>query len=253
MKKALRDDIVRVGDHVYLVSGSNTNWVIVKDGDSATLIDSGYPADYEQLLASLSAVGLAADAVSALLVTHAHNDHIGGAERLHASLDIPVLMHTEEVPHARREFLHQVSVGQVLKEAWRPGVLPWALHAVRAGGTYHVPVSEPDSFPITGPLDLPGSPTPVHTPGHTRGHCAYYLPDMGILISGDALITAHPTSRATGPQLLPDMFHADRAKALASLNTLEEIDAEVILPGHGPVYRGSVKEAVELARRHADR
>ncbi|WP_331737594.1 MBL fold metallo-hydrolase [Streptomyces sp. NBC_00019] len=247
------DDIVRVESNVYAVSGSNTNWVIVKDGDSCTLVDTGYPGDRDAVLASLEAVGLNARSVAAVLVTHAHNDHIGAAEHLRAMYDVPVLMHQEEVPHARRDFLDQVSVGQVLAQAWRPGVLPWAVHALRAGGTTHVPVCEPQAFPAAGALDLPGAPVPVHTPGHTKGHCVYHLPDSGILITGDALVTAHPTSRVSGPQLLPDMFHTDRARALESLTVLEGLDAGLVLPGHGPVHHGSAKEAAVTAREQAAR
>lgn len=247
------ENIEQVGDGVYLVSGSNTNWIIVKDGDEATLVDSGYPNDHDRLLASLAAVGLKPEAVRAVLITHAHNDHIGAAERLRTAHGTPVLMHELEVPHARRDFLHQVSIGQVLAQAWRPGVLPWAVHAIRAGGTTPVPVTEPAAFPAPGPLDLPGAPEPVHTPGHTGGHCAYLLAGSGILISGDALVTAHPTSRLAGPQLLPDMYHKDRPLTLRSLEVLEGVEADVILPGHGPAHRGAVRQAVERAREHAAR
>ncbi|MEE4546927.1 MBL fold metallo-hydrolase [Streptomyces sp. V4-01] len=252
MPRALRDeDIVRVDSNVYTVSGSNTNWVIVKDGDTCTLVDTGYPGDREAVLASLEAVGLNARSVAAVLITHAHNDHLGAAEHLRAVHGVPVLMHQDEVPHARRDFLDQVSVGQVLAHAWQPGVLPWAVHALRAGGTAHVPVGEPRAFPAPGALDLPGTPVPVPTPGHTKGHCAYHLPGSGVLISGDALVTAHPTSRIAAPQLLPGMFHADRARALDSLALIGDVDADLILPGHGPVHHGSARAAALAAREHA--
>lgn len=201
--------------------------------------------------APLQAVGLDPRSVAALLVTRANNDHTGAAEHLPAVYDVPVLMHEDEVPHARRGFLDQVSVGQVLAQAWRPGVLPWAVHALRAGGTTHVPVRKPRAFPVPGALDLPGAPVPVHTPGHTKGHCAYHLPHSGILISGDALVTAHPTSRISGPQLLPDMFHTDRAGALDSLAAFERLDADTVLPGHGPVHHGSAGKAALTARERA--
>ncbi|WP_030186622.1 MBL fold metallo-hydrolase [Streptomyces violaceorubidus] len=251
MPNALSGDaVVRVSDDVYSVTGSNTNWVIVKEGDVCTLIDTGYPGDRDAVLASLEAVGMEPRSVAAVLVTHAHNDHIGAAEHLRSEYDVPVLMHQEEVPHARRDFLDQVSVGQILAQAWRPGVVPWAVHALRAGGTSHVPVTHPGAFPSPGALDLPGRPVPVHTPGHTRGHCAYLLPDQGILVTGDALVTAHPTSRIQGPQLLPDMFHGDRPGALDSLSVIECLDADVLLPGHGPVHHGPAEKAARTAREH---
>ncbi|MCX3290696.1 MBL fold metallo-hydrolase [Streptomyces sp. NEAU-H22] len=247
----MRADVQQVADGTYLVRGSNTNWVILAEGDALTLVDTGYPGDREQLLASLAQVGSSPEAVAAVLITHAHNDHLGSAEYLRATYGTPVLLHEAEVPHARREFLHQVSIGTVLGNGWRPGVLPWAVHALRSGGTAPVPVTAPQAFPTAGALDLPGRPVPVHTPGHTDGHCAYHLPGTGVLISGDALVSGHPTSRFEGPQLLPDMFHRERPRALASLDVLAELEGELLLPGHGPVHRGPVRDAARRARERA--
>ncbi|MFC8146205.1 MBL fold metallo-hydrolase [Streptomyces paradoxus] len=247
----MRADVHHVADGTYLVHGSNTNWVILTEGDAVTLVDTGYPGDREQVLASLAEVGASPEAVAAVLITHAHNDHLGNAEYLRAAHGTPVHLHEAEVPHARREFLHQVSIGTVLKNGWRPGVLPWAVHALRSGGTARVPVTAPQAFPRAGALDLPGRPVPVHTPGHTDGHCAYHLPGTGVLISGDALVSGHPTSRVEGPQLLPDMFHHERPRALASLDVLAELEGELLLPGHGPVHRGPVRDAAHRARERA--
>ena len=243
--------VQHVADGTYLVHGSNTNWVIITEGSSATLVDTGYPGDREQLLASLAEVGSSPEALTAVLVTHAHNDHLGSAEYLRTAYGTPVYLHEAEVPHARRDFLHQVSVGTVLKNGYRPGVLPWAVHAIRSGGTAHVPVASPQPFPTQGALDLPGRPVPVPTPGHTDGHCAFHLPERGVVISGDALVSGHPTSRVRGPQLLPDMFHHERARALASLDVLAELEGETLLPGHGPLHRGPVRESALQARDRA--
>jgi len=252
MTKSFRaQDVVHVGDGVHAVFGSDVTWVVVKDGDSATLIDTGYPGDRQNLLASLESLGLAPEAVTAVLLTHAHNDHLGSAEHLRTAHGIPILMHEDEVPHARRDYLDQVTLGKVLANSWRPGVTPWALRAVRSGGTADVPVAEPRAFPSSGALDLPGNPVPVHTGGHTAGHCAYLLPDSGILLCGDVLVTGHPTSRVAGPQILPAMF-ANRERAAAALSTLADLDADVLVPGHGPVHRGPVKAAVESARERVN-
>ncbi|WP_432138079.1 MBL fold metallo-hydrolase [Streptomyces sp. bgisy154] len=248
----MRAQVQQVADGVHLVHGSDTNWVILADGDAVTLIDTGYPGDRGLLLDSLAQVGSSPEAVTAVLVTHAHTDHIGSAEFLRTRHGTPVRLHQAEVPHARREFLHQVGVGTVLRQGWRPGVLPWAVRALRSGGTAHVPVAGPEPLPAAaGPLDLPGRPVPVHTPGHTLGHCAYHLPAAGVVVSGDALVSGHPTSRVRGPQLLPTMFQHEREHALASLRLFEELEGDVLLPGHGPVHRGEVADAARRARERA--
>jgi glyoxylase-like metal-dependent hydrolase (beta-lactamase superfamily II) len=242
------DAIVQVAPGVHLVHGSDTNWVVLSDGDAATLIDTGYPGDRRQVLDSLRALGHAPEALTAVLITHAHNDHLGSAEYLSRAHGVPVHLHEAELPHARREFLHQVSVGQVMRQAWRPGVLPWSVRALRSGGKADVRMTRPLPFPAPGALDLPGRPVPVHTPGHTAGHCVFHLPDAGVVISGDALVSGHPTSRISGPQLLPAMFDAERDQSLAALRHIEGLAADVLLPGHGPVHRGPVRAAVQRAR-----
>lgn len=244
-------DVRQVADGTYLVHGGHTNWVVLTDGDAATLVDTGYPGDRRALLDSLAAVGSSPEAVAAVLITHAHNDHLGSAEYLRAIHGTPVLLHEAEVPHARRDFLQQVSVGTVLRNAWRPGVLPWMAHVLRTGGTEQHPVTAPAAFPTDGALDLPGRPVPVHTPGHTDGHCVYHLPDAGVVISGDALVSAHALSRIEGPQLLPDLFHHDRTRAISSLDVVASLEGDVLLPGHGPVHRGPVKDAADRARERA--
>lgn len=155
----MRADVQQVADGTYLVHGSNTNWVILSEGDAVTLIDTGYPGDRQQLLASLAEVGSSPEAVSAVLITHAHTDHLGNAEYLRATYGTPVYLHEAEVPHARREFLHQVDVGTVLRNGWRPGVLPWAVHAIRSGGTAHVPVTSPSRSRRPDPWTCPAGPS----------------------------------------------------------------------------------------------
>ncbi len=77
-----------------------------------------------------------------------------------------------------------------------------------AGGMSKAGVPEARPF-AAGPLDVPGRPVPVVTPGHTSGHTCYHLPDAGVLITGDALVTGHPIVARTGPQMVAPMFQHD--------------------------------------------
>ena len=65
-----------------------------------------------------------------------------------------------------------------------------------------------------------------------------------MVITGDELITAHAVSRLDGPQLIGPMFSHREFDPAAVLAPLAALDADVVLPGHGPVHRGPIGAAV---------
>ena len=68
-----------------------------------------------------------------------------------------------------------------------------------------------------------------------------------MLASGDALITGHPLLRHRGPQLLPAVFSHSQPNCLRSLTAMALLDTHLLLPGHGDVWRGPIREATEAA------
>jgi len=238
--------VTEVADGVHFVQGKAVNWTLLTDGDAFTLVDAGYPGDRDAVLSSIEQIGRSLDQLAAVLVTHAHVDHIGSLPQLLEGRDVPVLTSETESRHARREFLEQATPLQVAAASWRPRVLAWSLHVVAAGGTTKAGVPRARAFAY-GPLDVPGRPVPIVTPGHTSGHTCYHLPEAGVLITGDALVTGHPTVTRTGPQLLANMFHHDIAENRRSLEQLRSLSGDVLLPGHGAPWRGSYADAVDQA------
>jgi glyoxylase-like metal-dependent hydrolase (beta-lactamase superfamily II) len=242
-----QDDVVQVAGGVYWVRGGLVNWYLLAEGRDLTLVDAGYPGDADDVEASIALIGRRPEDVRAVLVTHAHADHVGAVAPLSAAYGTPVYLDAAEVPHARRERVEQVSVPTVLAHAWRPRVAVWAVRALRRGGTREVRSPAALPFPSGGALDLPGSPVPVPTHGHTSGHTAFSLPAAGVVLTGDALVTGHPTSARRDPQLLPRFFSHDPDRAVTALGALARLDADVVLPGHGGPWRGPVRDAVARA------
>lgn len=239
--------VTEVADGVHFVQGKAVNWTLLTDGDAFTLVDAGYPGDRDAVLWSIEHAGLSLDQLAAVLVTHAHVDHIGSLPKLLDGREVPVLTSETESRHARREFLEQATPAQVASAAWRPRVLAWSLHVVAAGGMTKAGVPRAQAFSGDGPLDVPGRPVPVVTPGHTSGHTCYHLPYAGVLITGDALITGHPTVAHTGAQVLAGMFHHDVDANRRSLEQLRSLSGTVLLPGHGAPWHGSYADAVDEA------
>ena len=239
----------QVADGVFVVPGTHVNWVMVVDGRDVTLVDTGYHGDADQLRAGLDEVGRHGARLAAVVLTHAHADHLGSAARLHDELGVPVHAHQDELAHVRGDVVQQIGTTQVAMRAWRPRVLRWTVDVLRVGGPKADRVPDPIGF--TTELDVPGGLVPVPTPGHTDGHCAYHLPERGVLLVGDAMATAHLMSGLTGPHLLPAVFDHDRPRALESLRRLVPRAADVVVPSHGPAFRGSPAEAIGRAFERA--
>lgn len=243
-------ELTEVAHGVHHARAKHVTWALLVDGDSVTLVDTGYPGYRERLLRSLERIGHTPADVVAVVLTHGHPDHLGNAEYLRTAHGIPVLVHEREAPNARGERIEQVTPTTLLRHAWHPSVLLWTLEALGLGVTRVERLRAHDTYGEE-PLDVPGRPVPVRTPGHTSGHCSLHLPERGVLLTGDALMTSHAVFNSQGPQLLPDFFNTDTHQARASLERLRGLAAEVVLPGHGPAFPGTPEEAVRLALMHS--
>jgi len=237
-----------VAKDVFCVEGTDVNWVLVREGTDLTLIDGGWPGDVAAVEASIRAIGNRPEDVRAVLLTHAHNDHVGALNHLSQHYNVPSYMDPREVAHARGEHRESATRRDVIARIGRPGVLAWSLRIKRVGALDHHVVPLAQAFPTEGPLDLPGRPTPVACYGHTSGHSAYHLAGAGVVVTGDALVTGHPLSQVTGPQMLPAFFSTSPHQALTALDSIAALDAEILLPGHGDPWHGTPGGAVAIAR-----
>ena len=238
--------VTEVATGVHHARAKHVSWVLVTDGDAVTVVDTGYPGDRDRLLRSLERIGRTATDVDGVVLTHGHPDHIGSADYLRTTHGIPVWAHRDEAANACGDDIEQVSEATLLRRAWRPDVLMWLYDVLRLEATKVERLGALEHF-ADGRLDLPGRPVVVHTPGHTSGHCSLHLPERGVLLAGDALMTGHALAHTAGPQLLPDFFQTDVSQARASLERLRALPAEVVVPGHGPAFAGTPARAVELA------
>jgi glyoxylase-like metal-dependent hydrolase (beta-lactamase superfamily II) len=226
--------IDQVSDSVYVVAGTNVNWALVSDGSGVTLVDGGYPADTDRVLTSVRQIGHQVTDLAAVLLTHAHLDHIGAIPILVERVGMPVYTGAEEVRHAKREYLQQITPTQMIRQLITRGGRRWVAETVRAvRGHIDTKVPSASSGDDAALASLPGGFVAIPTPGHTSGHTAYLMPSEGVLFSGDALVTGHPLARHSGPQLLPTVFNHDETLTRDSAVKLATQPARTLVPGHG--------------------
>ena len=239
--------VTEVAEGIHRLTNGVANFYLIEESGKLVLVDAGAPKDWAIFLQAAQSLGKVAGDLDAVLLTHAHSDHVGFAERARATTGARVWVHDQDVPMARTGKVGPrdgKTTAYLLHGAfWRT-----ALVLGMRGATKIIPVQEVSGFGDGEVLDVPGSPRVVHAPGHTGGSAAILLEDRGVLFTGDVLCTHNAYTGRVGPQIMPSGLNADTPQALASLGNLTGIKAGVLLPGHGDAWTGGVEEAVRQAR-----
>jgi len=187
------------------LAATNCYVVSAEAGGPGVIIDA--PPDAE---AVAEVAGRSGVEPRALLLTHGHLDHVGGAGPTVAAFGIAAHLHPDD------EWL----------AADLPGQARWLLGL--GGGDYqgaaeYLPLSHGAVLEIAG-LRF----RVIHTPGHTPGHCCLWMEDEGVLFSGDHLFAG-----SIGRTDLPGGDYRTLLRSMAE--RILPLPAETdVLPGHGP-------------------
>lgn len=241
---------LNVAPGVHRLEDAFVNVYLIEDGGELTIVDSGLPKTFRQLRRALEAIDRGPGDVKALVLTHAHVDHLGSARRIQEEWGVPVHAHHLEAHIARRPYRYARSASPLRYPLQYPRIVPVLWRMFNAGAASVVGLQGfEDLTSDAGALAVPGSPRVVFTPGHTLGHCALHLPDRDAILTGDALVTFNPYTGTTGAQVVSAAAAADLTEAFRSLDALGATDAGTVLPGHGDPMRTGIRAAVMAARR----
>ncbi|MCU1692530.1 MAG: fold metallo-hydrolase [Frankiales bacterium] len=224
---------VQVADGVWRIPTAPADLVnsYLLSGDDGTLVlvDAGTRGAPKALLAALAALGRQPADVTHLLLSHAHNDHAGGARAVVDATGSRVAAHEREAVY--------------LREGRMPAPDPFTLGGrllARLPGraTGFASVAVDDAFHDGDVLPVAGGVQVVHTPGHTPGHCSFLHPSSGVLVTGDAVFNVRGL-RWSLPYSCTDV-----ALSRSSAAVLGELDYEVAGFTHGPHVSVSARDAV---------
>ncbi|ADU29932.1 MBL fold metallo-hydrolase [Evansella cellulosilytica] len=182
-----------------------TNGYVVYENGTGVMIDPG--GDEGRLLNWLKSEDIH---IQAVLLTHAHFDHIGAVERIKKEFSAPLYVHKNEQQWLVDPQLNGSGLFQ--------GITP-----ISVGEAEHLITKE-------GPLEVGPFTFQVYTtPGHSPGSVSYYLPESHVIFSGDVLFHGGVgrTDLPGGSQeTLMDTIHN---------KFLSLPDETIVANGHGPV------------------
>lgn len=145
----------------------------------------------------------------AIILTHAHFDHIGAVEGIRQEFNIPVYIHEKEADWLVDPTLNGSKLFEIGK-------------LVKGNRADYVLTNERE-------LEIGEFIFQIaKTPGHSPGSLSFYFKESGFVIAGDALF-----SGSIGRTDLPGGDHAQLLKSIhEQLLILPE--ETIVLPGHGP-------------------
>ncbi|WP_017612428.1 MBL fold metallo-hydrolase [Nocardiopsis salina] len=242
----------RVAPGVHRIGDDIVNFYLVEAEDCLVMVDAGLPSHSRRLLDALAHLE---DRLCAVVLTHAHPDHVGLAETVRARTGAQVWVHeadAQALDEGQPGVMHHLQPEcRVLPYLMRrPSALRPMMLRGFAGALMSPMVREYRSFGHDQILrEVPGRPRVLSVPGHTPGSTVVVFDDRAVAFTGDALVTYDCSTGHRGPCVVSRAFTQDSEQALESLEQVAELpDETLMLPGHGAPFAEKPRIAVLRAR-----
>jgi len=201
---------------LYAIDGALGHCHLLVWERSVVLLDTGLCFAPRRLRLQMGRLGLAPEALRAILLTHGHLDHTGGLAEIKAWSGAPLFAYPTEQAHIDGTFPYRgpARVCGAMEAAGR------ALLRYRSV-KIDVPLRDGDALVFWGGLRV------VHLPGHTAGHCGFYSARKNVLFSGDLF-----ASYAFSTHLSPGIFTSEPALLSASMARVRGLNPAGLVPSH---------------------
>jgi glyoxylase-like metal-dependent hydrolase (beta-lactamase superfamily II) len=193
------------------------NCYLVREDDGLTLVDTMIPGSAKTIQAGAAKLGAP---IVRIALTHAHSDHIGSLDALHALLpEAEVLISSRDARLLAKDLTLDPDEPQTKLRGGLPGAATRPTRTFEEG-------------------ELVGSLQVIASPGHTPGHVSFLDPRSNTLICGDAFATlggVATTAKVHWRFPLPATATWHKPTELESAKKLLALNPEHLAPGHGKI------------------
>jgi len=223
---------IKLTNNLYRIPtlGSFINtYAFINDDGSVTLVDCGLKKAPAKIVDGLASIGKHPKDVENIILTHAHDDHIGGAAKM-IELSNPkfISMHEEDSSYPEKGTTPKVDTrtvsGKLMSRMPASKYTPFKVNKELKGGEL---------------IDTAGGLKVIHTPGHTDGHISLLHLESKTLITGDSIFNM--TSRLTWSL---SGFCVDYLQSQETAKRFVDLDFKHAAFTHGPEIMDKGKERI---------
>lgn len=229
-----------LGNNIYAYLQPDGSWGwsnagLIVDGNESLLVDTLFDLVLTQeMLDAMRAASKAADSIDTLVITHANGDHYYGSQLVKGAEIITSKACAEELDETPPQMLAGLA-----KDAPNKGELGDFFIKCFGQFTFDgiTPLKPTRTFEKR--LDIRVGRKEVQLiqvgPAHTKGDVIVYVPEAGVVFAADILFIGGT----------PIMWAGPVANWIRACDLMIEMDAEIFVPGHGPITDKQGVEAVK--------
>ncbi|WLA81215.1 MBL fold metallo-hydrolase [Bradyrhizobium elkanii] len=198
--------LIQAADDVYQIRFKNraANAYLVRGSKRTIMIDVGLSSNYPSLVACLNHLGVTAEMIDMVVLSHEHLDHIGAAYHFHGSAYIAAHRLAANKIMLRDDF-------SMLRKMFNEPNVPIDIDIWLEEGNL---------------IDLGNFRLNVmYTPGHTSACITLFDQDKGLLFAADTLMPGGVMGGVFGSGSIADYIQ--------SLERLKGLNSKILLSGHG--------------------
>ncbi len=225
-------------------------YIVEIQADQWFLVDSGLQGSADKIIRMAESIFHKGTKPMAIVLTHAHFDHVGALDELLKKWNVPVYAHPLEIPYL--EGMSSYPPPDPLVGGGLMSLMSWTF-----------PRSPIDLGPKVIPMHadgiIPGMDgwTFFETPGHAPGQVSFFREEDRVLIAGDAFVTTDQQSlysvvtqkkELNGP---PKYFTINWNDAHRSVQLIAHLHPNVAATGHGkPMFGKELRHGLARLTRH---